>query len=226
MAEGASNDPARGVALDLKALKAAIGAPPAAGSQAENDDLVVLRWLQKSRTPLQVASSWILLDRDLNRFSSALGIDLSQSAPHLAKGLNAFLHPVNQAKEAIKNDYRRPRPFVAHPELVPCLPRERGFSFPSGHSTWYRAASLLLANLVPERRDRLDWIGRQGGFNRSLCGVHYPSDVRAGDLLGEAAARQVLATEAWQRFRNDPALQQELRSIRAIAKEALPPLMH
>ncbi|MFM8524716.1 MAG: phosphatase PAP2 family protein [Cyanobacteriota bacterium] len=224
--EVANSDPAHGLRLDLNALRTLIGPPPAPGSQKDSEDLVVLRWLQKSRTPLQIASSWILLERDVTIFSAALGLDLSQSTPRLAKWLTTFLHPVNQAKDALKNEYRRPRPFLTHPELIPCLPREQGYSYPSGHSAWYRAASLLLVDLLPDRRERLEWIGRQGGFNRSLCGVHYPSDVRAGDILGEAAARQVIASEAWQRFRRDPEIQKELRTILSIPKESLPPQLH
>lgn len=218
--------PAEGVQLNLEALKRRIGPPPAAGSQAAENDLVVLRWLQKSRTPLQVASSWILLDRDPSLFNIALGVDLSQSAPRLMAGLKAFLEPVDQAKNRIKDEIRRPRPFVAHQDLKPCLPREHGFSYPSGHSSWYSAASILLADLLPARTSRLHWIGRQGGFNRSLCGVHYPSDVVAGERLGVAAAQQLIASEAWQRFRSDPGLQAELRRILAIPDGELPPLLH
>lgn len=225
-AEGSGRRPTPGVHLNLDALKRTIGPPPAAGSQAAEADLEVLRWLQKSRTPLQVASSWILLERQATLFDIALGADLSRSAPVLMKGLGGFLALVDQAKDQIKEEFHRPRPFVAHPDLQPCLPRESGFSYPSGHSSWYSAAAVLLSDLLPSRQERLRWIGRQGGFNRSLCGVHYPSDVTAGERLGAAAARQVIASDGWQRFRSDPHLQKELQTILAIPKDELPPLLH
>ena len=224
--EAEAANPAAGVVLDPEPLQRLIGAPPRPGSLAEQEDLAVLRWLQQTRSPQQVASSWILLDRDISLFNISLGVDLPRSAPLLVKGVASFLEPVSKVKDQIKDTLRRPRPFVNHPDLMPCLPREDTFSYPSGHSTWYRAAAELLADLLPARRERLGWIGRQGGFNRSLCGVHYPSDVAAGQLLGVAAAKEVIRTEAWKRFRQDPRIQTELKAILAIREGGLPPLVH
>jgi acid phosphatase (class A) len=223
-AEGVN--PAAGVVLNPEPLQRLIGAPPRPGSLAEQEDLAVLRWLQRTRSPQQVAASWILLDREISLFNISLGTDLPRSAPLLVKGVASFLAPVSKVKDQIKETVRRPRPFVDHADLIPCLPREDNFSYPSGHSTWYRAAAELLADLLPARRERLHWIGRQGGFNRSLCGVHYPSDVAAGQLLGATAAQQVIQTGAWQRFRQDPRVQAEVRAILAIREGDLPPLVH
>jgi acid phosphatase (class A) len=90
---------------------------------------------------------------------------------------------------------------VGHADLRPCVPLEDSWSFPSGHATWYAAAAQLLADLLPERRERLLEVGRQGGFARVSCGVHYPSDVLASQRLGEAISRDVIASPQWRRFR-------------------------
>ena len=119
----------------------------------------------------------------------------------------------------------RIRPYLAHPDLQPCLPPEGTGSFPSGHAVWFRATAELLADLLPERRERLELVGRQGGANRVLCGVHYPSDVEAGQRFGAAAARQIIASPQWRAFREDPSLQQELVRLRATEQKALPPLV-
>lgn len=211
--------------LKLELLDRVTGRPPLPASAAERDDLAVLRWLQRYRTPEQVADAWLLLDRNLALFSRALGLDLSKSAPGLLRGLRPFLAEVDEASAQLKLLARRPRPYQSHPELAPCLPPETGYSFPSGHATWYAAAAELLAALVPERRERLLQVGSHGGASRVMCGVHYPSDVEAGQRLGSAAAAQLQQSAAWQRFRADPGLRAELERLRGVPVGVLPELV-
>jgi acid phosphatase (class A) len=213
--------PASGLRLDRPALERATGSPPAPGSPAAGEDLAIALWLQQARTPEMEADTWALLDRNLTRFSRALGLDMDKSTPHINAGLKDFLEPVDAVTSGIKLRYRRPRPFISHASIKPCLPREQGFSFPSGHSTWFRVAAELLADLVPERRARLLAVGSHGGNSRVLCGVHYPSDVEAGQRLGSAAAAQLLATSQWQAFKQDPAVRSEIALIRSVPEADL-----
>ena len=216
---------ATGLRLDPQALGRVTGTPPALGSREEAGELAILLWLQRHRTPEMVAATWLLLDRNLSTFSSAVGAELGTATPALKAALESFMAPVNAAYREIKRQQARVRPYLAHPELRPCLPPEATGSFPSGHSVWFRATAELLADLLPERRDRLELVGRQGGANRVLCGVHYPSDVEAGQRFGAAAARQIIASPQWRAFREDPSLQQELLRLRATEQEALPPMV-
>jgi acid phosphatase (class A) len=171
------------------------------------------------------ANAWLLLERNLGSFSRALGVDMAKSTPHINAALKRFLIPVDAVMGNLKNRYQRPRPFIAESQIQPCLPREQGFSFPSGHSTWYRAASELLADLLPERRARLVAVGSHGGNSRVLCGVHYPSDVQAGQRLGVAAAAQLIASPQWRAFKADPAVIAEVEAIRQVPDRALPQLV-
>jgi len=211
--------------LQLAPLEALVGAPPPPGSAAAAADLAVLRWLQRFRSPEQVASAWLLLDRNTNLFSRALGVDMAKTTPAINRGLRAFLSEVDAASGQIKQQQRRPRPYQSHPDLQPCLPLESGFSFPSGHATWYAATAELLAALVPERRERLLAVGLHGGGSRVMCGVHYPSDVEAGLRLGRAAAAQLVGDARWQSFLQDPAVQAELQLLRQLPDAALPLLV-
>lgn len=214
---------AEGLQWNLAALQAATGVPPSPHSPAAETDLAILLWLQRHRTPDQIAKSWLLLDRNVVQFDRALGVDMARSTPTLVRELTSFLKLVDGAKNTIKDSIRRPRPFVSHPEIQICLPPESTWSFPSGHSSYFRAAAVLLADLVPERRQRLLAVGLLGGTGRTLCGLHYPSDVDAGQRLGEAAALQILASPQWQRFKQLPALQQELQVLRDVPVTRLPP---
>ncbi len=211
-----------GLQLEMAALNKAVGLPPKPHSTAAELDLAILLWLQKHRTADQIAKSWLLLDRNIVQFDRALGIDMTKSTPNVVRGITSFLTLVDGAKDSIKNRVQRPRPFVSHPEIHVCLPPESGWSFPSGHSAFFRSAAVLLADLVPERRERLLAVGLLGGTSRTVCGLHYPSDVEAGQRLGEAAALQILTSPQWQRFKQNPAVQQEIDKIRQVPASRLP----
>ncbi len=218
--------PSTGLQLDLPALLARTGRPPEQGQAKAVSDLGILLWLQGHRSPQLIANSWLLLDRNLSNFDLAVGVDMAKTTPELLRGLAPFLALVDGAKDTIKEIYRRPRPYIADASIRPCLPRESGWSFPSGHSAFYRAAAELLVDLLPERRQRLLAVGLSGGSSRTLCGVHYPSDVEAGQRLGEAAALQIIASDQWRRFKLTPAIQAELRKIDAVKQERLPLLIN
>jgi len=208
--------------LNFAALKQATGAPPAVNSAQDQDDYVIVRWLQAHRSPEQIANSWQVLTRELLSFDSALGTSLTESSPVLSKGLLDFVQPVNQARAAIKEIYKRPRPFVAHADIKPCVPIEPGYSFPSGHATFYSATSVLLADLLPERRERLMEVGKSVGANRVICAMHYPSDIEAGVRLGQAGAEQILQSSAWKHFKARADVQAEVNAIKAIPANNLP----
>lgn len=221
----ADPSPAAGLILELEPLLRLTGVPPTAGSTALREDLAVLRWLQLHRTPEMVATTWSTLARDLAVFSPALGVDMGKTTPNLLRGMAPFMALIDDGSDAIKNRLRRPRPFSSHADLQPCLPLEKGYSFPSGHSSWYAAAALLLSDLLPERRDRILVLGAYGGANRVMCGVHYPSDVLAAQRFARGAAAQITASPQWQRFRADPAIQAELAQVRSALPASLPLLL-
>ena len=214
-----------GVVLNPDSLIQVVGLPPPPGSAAAREDLAILLWLQDARTPEMEANAWLLLERNLGSFSRALGVDMDKSTPTINAALKTFLTSVDAVMGNLKNRYQRLRPFIAHSQIKPCLPREQGYSFPSAHSTWYRTASELLADLVPERRSRLVAVGSHGGNSRVLCGVHYPSDVQAGQRLGVAAAAQLITSPQWKAFKADPAVIAEVEAIRRVRDHALPELV-
>ncbi|KAF0653325.1 membrane-associated phospholipid phosphatase [Cyanobium sp. Copco_Reservoir_LC18] len=213
-------NPAAGLVLPPAAYRAVLGQPPAPGSRLELDDLAILRWNQRSRTPAGILHSWRFLNRRLSLFDAAVGADLARTAPLLYAGLPAFLGRADGIKDVLKDAVARPRPFLSHPDLKPCLPLESSWSFPSGHATWFATAALLLADLLPERRERLLPVGLQGGYVRAYCAMHYPSDVLAGQRLAEAISRDVIVSPQWRRFRQQVA--GERRRLLAVPPAGLP----
>src|SRR5262249_29671716 len=111
-----------------------------------------------------------------------------------------------------KEHWNRPRPFVANDRVKPVAKMDIEGSYPSGHSTRAMFFAEVLASIYREKREALLERGREIGWDRVLAGVHYPSDVAAGRVLGQALAAQVLKSEAFQSRLN--AVKSELSQAR------------
>jgi undecaprenyl-diphosphatase len=82
----------------------------------------------------------------------------------------------------------RPRPYVSHPDPEPLLHAQLELSFPSGHAATSFVGAALLATFVPRFAVAFYALAALVAWSRVYVGVHYPSDVIAGALLGLAVA--------------------------------------
>ncbi len=88
------------------------------------------------------------------------------------------------ASIAVKRVVRRPRPDHAGVRVLAGTPSS--LSFPSAHATSTTAAAVLFGGLL--RAPLVPALVPPMALSRLVLGVHYPSDVLAGSLLGAAVA--------------------------------------
>ena len=187
-------------------------APPAAGSPADAADRAAVAAVF---TPARIA----LADRDAGydpfiAFGSVLGDAFARDAlPATRRILGALQFAVDRAMIEAKGLFPRSRPYAVEASLHRCggtrfLAEDR--SYPSGHATVGQAWGIVLAALVPQRSAALLARGLDYGTSRVVCGLHWPSDVAAGQAIGAAMAADFLA---------DPAM---ARLLRRAAEELAP----
>ena len=92
----------------------------------------------------------------------------------------------------IKPFVHRARPFEALPEITLLDARPTSPSFPSGHAAMAIAGALAGTQLMPGAAVVLWPIAALVCASRTYLGVHWPSDVLAGALLGFFTAWFVL----------------------------------
>lgn len=85
----------------------------------------------------------------------------------------------------IKNIVQRPRPFVTFTDLQILIPTPSEFSFPSGHTaSSFAAAGVFYSNLPKKFGVPAVILAGLIGLSRLYVGVHYPTDVIAGIVMG------------------------------------------
>lgn len=88
----------------------------------------------------------------------------------------------------IKRHAVRERPFITHQGIrCAAAPLDR-YSFPSGHTLHAVSYGLLIAHYLPELAAPLAVFAVLVALSRVVLGLHYPTDVAAGALLGGGLA--------------------------------------
>jgi membrane-associated phospholipid phosphatase len=98
----------------------------------------------------------------------------------------------------LKNVTKRDRPYVTYPEIDNVV-EESGYSFPSGHTSLAFATATSLSMAYPKWyviAPSFLWAGAVG-YSRLYLGVHYPTDVLAGAIVGSGSAFLCYKLNKW-----------------------------
>ncbi|HEY1752741.1 MAG TPA: phosphatase PAP2 family protein [Caulobacteraceae bacterium] len=183
--------------------------PPAAQSAQAAAELAELQAIARTTTPAAWAQAkWDNDHEDATIFQSAIGpgFDLAR-LPLTAKLLGEVRNEEAVAATLAKNRFKRTRPWIIDPSLRTCSRDEDPqSSFPSGHTTMAFAMAVVLAHVAPEWAPRLMDRARGYGQERMVCGMHFRSDVVAGEALGTSVAVLLL---------RDPGIDAQVAASRA-----------
>ncbi|OGR42147.1 MAG: hypothetical protein A2X35_06695 [Elusimicrobia bacterium GWA2_61_42] len=174
--------------------------PPAPGSAEQQADIsAILAW-QNKRTEADCYKSSVTAQETYDSFWGAR----SPFAEPLPAEVKAFFERVasdlEEAVTEIKNRYRRPRPYMAYPdEAKPCIKKSKGFSYPSGHSTFSRVFANVLTDIMPDRKAEFFAKADEIAQDRVIGGVHFPTDIAAGKVFGDLYHSDLLKSEAYRK---------------------------
>ena len=106
-----------------------------------------------------------------------------------ALALGAMILGLIVTNLTIKPLISRRRPWLDWP-IIPLVTEKDPNSFPSGHTCAAFAAAMVWVRTLPQKRDRViaAVMAVLMGLSRLYVGVHYPSDVLAGAVIGALCA--------------------------------------
>ncbi len=163
---------------------------------AQGVDFRLLKHLEERRTPAMThVMSWTS-----NSLVLTPAVPIGLSVAGWAAGKRDMLHAGCMTglsfatalvlTEGLKWTVQRPRPYLAYPDALHPVRTTIGYSFPSGHTSLTFATATSLCLCYPEWyviAPSVIWAAGVG-FSRLYLGVHYPSDVLTGALIGAASA--------------------------------------
>lgn len=191
-------------ALEMKDGKSyKVDAPPANDSATTKAELEQLHEMAKNRTEedMKLIHHWAggIVSPNTHWFAvtEAMVKKYNLSPPAAARVHAIVASAIYTASTAVYDEkyrYLRPRPTDLDPTLL--LPE--GFkvpphpAYPSGHSATAEAANTVLSFIFPREATVFNKMSSEASLSRLKAGIHFQSDIDAGNQLGKAVAADIL----------------------------------
>ena len=186
--------------------------PPAVGSQGEKKDISEVLEVQENRTAAEVELGIADDVLDIYRFGTEFGSKFKAENIPITDAFFKRLHQDTRAYVQLSKEYwSRERPVKASQDIKPLRPVRLPTAYPSGTTLFGAVTGIVLANMIPEKRYDLFERGQQFAKGRVVIGVHYPRDVRAGEIAATLIVSAFFQTPAF--VKDFEASRAELRQV-------------
>jgi acid phosphatase (class A) len=178
--------------------------PPAAGSSRAQAEMAELKDIVAHRAPEQrELATHDAKDETGSFFASAIGggFDLAK-LPATAEMLADIGEEEEVVTKPAKAFFHRDRPYTVAPDMDTCTPHKEDAkpnSYPSGHATRSFAMGVVLAALMPDKAQAILTRSAQYAEERLICGVHFRSDIVAGQALGTVLGLELMRDPAFHK---------------------------
>jgi acid phosphatase (class A) len=180
--------------------------PPNTDSAETKAELAELRTLQNQRTSDQAVHAERDYERTIQRFFGQVGVKVEDWSNSAGRFFECASATAEDAVNEAKTTFRRIRPYkLPHNGLHILKKLKDGdtFSYPSGHAAYGTVTGLLLAEMVPEVREKILKRIEDFGYSRMVSGVHFRSDVYAGQVAGATIVAFLLKDKTFRdKFEN------------------------
>jgi acid phosphatase (class A) len=174
--------------------------PVSDGSAEQKSELAELQALAKTRSDERLKQARFDDEtQNAEIFRSVIpGFDPTK-LPQTLKVLDAAKRESGLVSRAAKEYFDRKRPYEFDAALNVCAPHKgKNATYPSGHTTAGFSMAVTLAHLLPTQAGTVLARAKTYGESRMICGVHYRSDVAAGQVIGTAVALALLQNAEFQ----------------------------
>jgi membrane-associated phospholipid phosphatase len=175
--------------------------PPVAGSVEEKAEFAELRAIAARSTPaMRATAKHDAEDESPDIFNAAIGFDIA-TKPATFKLLQLVVEEEDGDTKAAKAFFHRDRPYAADPSLKTCTPVKPGKaanSYPSGHASLAFSMGVILASLIPAKSQAILARSAEYAERRLVCGVHFRSDIVAGQQFGTILALKLMQNPRFQ----------------------------
>ena len=195
--------PAQAAMLDPAEIDAArlLAPPPATDSSRAKAEVAELHAIASASSPALIeAARRDDADEKPDLFNAALGFDVA-ALPATSKMLNDVLKEEDADSKTAKTYFHRDRPWIVDASIKTCVPVKSGpaaNSYPSGHTTLAFSMGVVLAALMPEKAQTILARAAEFGEHRLVCGVHFRSDIAAGQQFGTVLALRLMEKPAFK----------------------------
>lgn len=174
--------------------------PPAETSAQAADELAELHRIEASRTAEQEDRAKLDdAEEEVFIYRTVLGKDFTPDRlPTVAAFFARVKNEASVFSKAGKVAWHRRRPVAVDPTLRP-IGRGTSESYPSGHATVGWLDGVVLAAMVPEKRAEILTRAADYAHNRLVCGVHFRSDIEAGEIAGTVVGQLLMQNAQFQK---------------------------